>query len=373
MAENGNPNVEAAGKVTPDVPVATPEIKERSDKRMAMLSKSFINDAQRQQSTSGKPESEIQKQTPQSSVPKPPVTQTGAVQLEVAGKPKVDGQEPPKKPEEVKPPTEKKEVKPPEEKPAVQKKLTIDDVEKERKAQQSRADKLDADYRKLQEESKAWQTERVALLEKAELVDKFNSNPVQFINERLPELGKQLAGAGDPIKMIENEVDKYHSELLTQFKKQLGEDWEPTPTELTKPGTPSFRFQLAINAKIDEVRQRSSEYITSQRRREEEIVRQNNLDKEALITEYGFTEEDFKEANEILKKEGITYKNLIKLALMDKIIQQKISALPPVIEASHDVAHTRGASSEQITAEEKPKLSKQGQMMASRLAFSRTL
>jgi len=53
--------------------------------------------------------------------------------------------------------------------------------------------------------------------------------------------------------------------------------------------------------------------------------------------------------------------------LMDDIIQQKIASLPPVSEPSRDVTNTRGASSETPGDDNKPRLSKEGRRMLSRL------
>ena len=107
--------------------------------------------------------------------------------------------------------------------------------------------------------------------------------------------------------------------------------------------------------------------MTSPERQLEEAQRRITLDKDELKKEYGFTDEHFKKADTILQKEGITYKNLVRLALMDEIIQQKIASLPPVHEPSPDVSQTRGASSETPGDDNKPKLSKEGRMMLRRL------
>jgi hypothetical protein len=358
------PNVEGVGKVPPEIPAATPEIKDRSDKRMAMLSKNFINDAERYKSDGGKPEKENSSTTSQSSSPKLPEDKASAD----SPKPPEKEVKPEEKPKatEAKPEVTQKEVKP-------AKKLSADDLEKERRTQQGRADKAEAELAKERESATTWQTERAELIKNKELVDQFNSDPVKFVNERLPELGKKLAVAGDPVKMIEAEVGEYYTELEKAFKKDLGEDWRYSEAESMKPGTPSFRFRLAITARTDEARQKASEYVGGQKRQMEEAQRRIVLDKEELIKEYGFTDVDFKEADAILQKEGISFKNLVRLALIDKIIAQKISALPPVHEPSPDLGQTRGASSETPGDDSKPKLSKEGARMASRLSFSRSL
>ena len=368
------PNVEGVGKVPPEVPAATPEITQRSNERMAKLAKSYTLDAERYKSDAGKPEKENSSTTSQSSTPKLPEVKSGADQIKTPDKLTVGSmnQLTEIKPEEKPKPTEKKVEEPQKEvKPA--KKLSVDDLEKERREWQSKANTAETNLKKLQEDSTAWQTERAELLKSKELVDQFNSDPVKFVNERLPELGKKLAIAGDPVKMIESEVGEYYTELEKAFKKDLGEDWRYSEAESMKPGTPSFRFRLAITARTDEARQKASEYIGGQRRQREEAQRRTALEKEELMKEYGFTDVDFKEANDILQKEGISFKNLIRLALIDKIIAQKLSALPPVHEPSPDVTQTRGASSETPGDEQRPTLSKEGRMMASRLAFSRSL
>ena len=78
--ENSNPNVEDIGKVPPDVPPATQDILERSNKHMSMLAKNFINDAERNPSTAGRPDKEIPKAPSQSSAPKRAEDKVGADQ-----------------------------------------------------------------------------------------------------------------------------------------------------------------------------------------------------------------------------------------------------------------------------------------------------
>jgi hypothetical protein len=364
MSENNDSqNVDGAGKVQPGDPVATTEVTQRSDKRMAILAKSYTLDAERYKSDAGKPEKEIPKPTPQSPEPKVPEVKAGEIQ------PKAP--EPVKPKEEPKLPEKKAEEPPKKEQPA--KKPTLESLESERKAHQARADKAEAELAKERESATTWQTERAELLKSKELVDQFNSDPVKFVNERLPELGKKLAVAGDPIKMIESEVGEFYTELEKKFKTDLGEDWRYSEAESMKPGTPSFRFRLAITARTQEAQQKASEYVGAQKRQMEEAQRRTILDKAELKAEYGFTDEHFKRADEILQKEGISYKNLVRLALIDEIIKQKISALPPVHEPSPDLTQTRGASSESLESEKKPELSKEGKRMASRLAFSRSL
>jgi len=359
MAENdSNPNVEDIGKVPPDVPPATPEITQRSNDRMAKLAKSYTLDAERYKSDAGRPEKEIPKTPSQSSEPKKAEDKVGADQ------PKAPEKE--VKPEETPKGTETKPKEPPKKEPPA-KKLSVDDLEKERRTQQARADKAETDLKKFQEDSTAWQTERAELLKYKEQVDQFTADPTKFVTERLPELGKKLAVAGDPVKMIESEVSEYYTQLEKAFKKDLGEDWRYSEAESMRPGTPSFRFRLAITSKTDEARQKATEYVGGQKRQLEEAQRRITLDKDELKKEYGFTDEHFKKADTILQKEGITYKNLVRLALMDEIIQQKIASLPPVHEPSPDVSQTRGASSETPGDDNKPKLSKEGRMMLRRL------
>ena len=293
--ENSNPNVEDIGKVPPDVPPATQDILERSNKHMSMLAKNFINDAERNPSTAGRPDKEIPKAPSQSSAPKRAEDKVGADQ------PKAPEKEV-KPDEQPKPPEKKAEIPPKKEQPA--KKLTADDLEKERRAQQARADKAETDLAKERESATAWQTERAELLKYKEQVDQFTADPTKFVTERLPELGKKLAVAGDPVKMIESEVSEYYTQLEKAFKKDLGEDWRYSEAESMKPGTPSFRFRLAITSKTDEARQKASEYVGGQKRQLEEAQRRITSDKDELKKEYGFTDEHFKKADTILQKEG---------------------------------------------------------------------
>ena len=366
---NVSSNAGDTGKQTPE-PVMTPTIKEASDKRMGMLAKSFMVNAPGttgivpDMSSNSRPE-------PQSKDATQPKKDAGADQQPTEVKPKPT--ETPKADDKAKP-TEKKDepVQPAKETPPAKKKLTFDELEEERRKHQARADKAEAELAKITPEKTAWEAERTELLKSKELVDQFTKDPVTFMQQRFPELTQKIAVAGDPVKMIEAEVGAYHAQLEKAFKTELGEDWRYSEAESLRPGTPSFRFRLAIQSKTDESRNKVSDYINSQRRNQEEIKRREVDDKKQLAEEYGFTEDHFKKADEILRKEGITYRNLVRLALIDDIIQQKLDKVVPAPAAPKDIADTRGASSEQ-DREEKPTLSKDGKRMASRLPIRQSV
>lgn len=159
-------------------------------------------------------------------------------------------------------------------------------------------------------------------------VDEFVKDPVSFVLNNFPELGKQLASAGDPVKMIETEVADYRDKLLAEFRKNYGQDWEFNALEAETPGTPSFRFRLAILEKMDEARGRYREQVEQARRSMQEIERNKAEDIKRLKSEFGITDEDIKKAEEILSNTKISYYNLVKLALLDDIIQKKLSSMP---------------------------------------------
>ena len=82
---------------------------------------------------------------------------------------------------------------------------------------QSRADKAEAEVQRLMKEAESYK-------ESKQLVDDFTKDPVSFVKNRLPDLAQQLVNSGDPVKMIESETSKYAKDLITEFKKNYGED-----------------------------------------------------------------------------------------------------------------------------------------------------
>jgi outer membrane biosynthesis protein TonB len=363
-------NPAPGGKVDPTEPVLTSALKERSDARMSRLAGNFIANAPKVQKVVGdnsqNSTTEKKDTTPESSKDKTGVNQP------VAPDKVQQPSEAPKKVEEPPKPTEKKaeETPPKETPPAKPKKLSYDELEEARRGHQARADRAEAELAKATEANKTWETERADLLRNKELVDQFTKDPVAFISQRAPELAKRLSVAGDPVKMIESEVGAYHAQLEQAFKKELGEDWRYSEAEGLKPGTPSFKFKLAIESKLGEVRQQVSGYIDSQRRNAELAREREASDRKRLTEEFGFTEEHFKKADQVLQKEGITYYSLVKLALVDEIIKSQIGKVVPPPEAPKDIAETRGANAE-LDREPAPKLSEAGKRMASRLPIRR--
>ena len=370
MAEEKVPqNDLGTGKSNPSDPVKTEDVEQRSDNRMAMLSRSFIEHAPSNQgrlgsesANSGKSD---QSKGNESSTPKEESTLT-------ANSPKESDKN--QKPDEVIPQTEKNANTPQKEQQPDEsiEKMSKSEFKANWAKHQARADKEAQEKKALLEEKAAWEKERTDLLQHKQTVEEFSKDPVAFINSRMPELGKQIASSGDPVKIIESEVETYMTDLTAKFKKEYGEDWQYSDSESIKPGSASFRYKIALQDKIDQSRQNVAGMVSKRRQSAEDAQRKILKERDELKSELGFTDEDFKTADAFFQKEGVSYKNLVKLALIDKIISMKIDQVIHPSTASPDITQTRGGSSEE-SGEQKQKISDRGRQVMARLPIRQTL
>ena len=235
---------------------------------------------------------------------------------------------------------------------------------------QSEHDSLKSKYEKEITEYKT-NLEKIDLENKTnkELIDSFRKDPVGFINQNLPELGTQLQQAGDPVKMIGDEVTKFKKELDTAFKKQFGEEWKFNESESVSPDSPSFRYKLAIDIKTKEAIDKQRNYIGQAQTKIEQNRQRMITDKSELAKEFGFTDDDFKKAEEFINTNQVSYKNLVKMAMIDKIIELKVSSIVLPLKPGKDITDAGGNQSS--TADDKgAKISKEGMSVLNRIGVS---
>lgn len=193
----------------------------------------------------------------------------------------------------------------------------------------------------------------------------FTSDPIGYMMKYAPDLAKQIQSLGDPVKMLEKELTDFQTELDKAFRKQFGEDWRFSETEALRPGTPSFRYKLAVDDQLSEIRGRYRNHQDTQRRKQEEVAKKVAEDREKLVKEFNFTEADFKEADKYFAEHGLTYYDTVRALLVDKIIQRKLDAILPAPPAPADTSEApKGDAS---TVEKKVKVSDQGKQILARL------
>lgn len=341
--------VDESGK---PAPVVTPELKSRSDQRMS----GFLKSVQRR--TTGTANSDS------------PATPVGAPVSGAAATPAT----PPQKPAEPVKPTSPEPVKKadepvkPVQAPAEPTKPTVN-WEEESKRHQSRADKLQDQLKEFEGKKAIPDTEYTELKQAKERVDAFIADPTGFMLKYAPQLAQQLAQAGDPIKAIEGKVSQFTKQLEQQYKTQYGEDWRFSETEALQPGTPSFRYKLAIEENVAEARDEQRRYVSSQRDILANAEKTKAADKARLKEEFGFDDNDFQEAEKNLEKFQTNYYNLYRLGLLDRIIQKKLEMLPGAPRPSPDLSQSPTA---QEPAPPKPvDLQKGTKQVLSRLGVSR--
>jgi len=311
--------VDVTGK---PAPVVTPDLKERSDKRMSNFLKSVerketgVANSSKSSQPTGAPASGAAPVATPPAKPAEPVVPVAT--------------EPAKKPDEV----ADKGKQPAEPKPA-----TVN-WEEEAKRHQSRADKLAEQYKEYEGKKAIPDTEYAELVQAKERVDAFVADPTGFILKYTPQLAKQLQSAGDPIKMIEAEVSEFTDELNKQFKTQFGEDWRFSEAEALQPGNPSFRYKLAIEEKIADSRDKQRRYVEQQRDNLQKASQTKMSDIAKLKQEFGFTDEDIKQAETNLENIQTNYYNMYRLALIDKIIEKKLSLLPNAPRPAPDLSQS---------------------------------
>lgn len=335
------------GKESP-IPPVTPDAKKMSDERMSRLAtharrfagavvpNSEEEKERARREKAGEGGDNNSSASPAKEDPKPPAP-TG----------KEGEGEPPKKDDKANPP-----AKEPEKTPA-----GSTNWEELSKGHQSRADKAEqrlADLEKELNELKPYK----------EQVTAFTSDPMTFITKNLPNLAKQLASAGDPIKMVETEMVDFQKELDKQFFQTFGEDWRFDQTEAMRPGTPSFRYKLALDDRLTDIRTRYRNFADESKRKAELAERAVQEDKQRLEKDFGLTAEDFAAADRYVSEKNITYYDLVKAILIDKIIQQKISVIAPPPPISRDI--TSGPKGGDHTTPTKVKVSEEGMRLIAR-------
>lgn len=353
MAETSQVVSSLDGKETPPPP-ATGDVKKRSDERMA----GFMKHIQRKEANSAnftsptptkgdKPDGAAQgNQTPPvtSQAPAPPAQTEKKV-------------EPPTPPVQTKP-----DDKP--EPPAKPKDSKVN-WEEEAQKHQSRADKLDEQLKGFTGKKVIPEEEYAQLVEAKTNVDSFVKDPVGFMLKYTPQLAQQLAMAGDPVKLVEVEVANYKKQLDEQYKSQFGEDWRVDPSEMNTPGTPSFRYNLAINDKVDDVRRQYRTYTEGVSLKMQQAEQQKVADVQKIKTEFNFTDDDIAEAEKFFSQQTVSHYNLLKLALMDKIITRKLSSIPSTPPITPDLTQHRSTTEE--PPQKKADVSDGGRRMLSRI------
>lgn len=242
----------------------------------------------------------------------------------------------------------------------------------ESKKHQSRADKLqkqiDEEYLPLKSE---YEKLKQSFEEQKAKVDSFVKDPVKFINDYLPDLGEKLSRYQDPVAFIEGEISEFKQQLDEQFKKQYGEDWIFSEVESLRPGTPSFRYKLAIDDRIADVRSRQREYVESRKRQLEESKRQIELDKKKLSDEFGFTEADFKIVDDYLSKNPVSYYGLAQMVLLSQIIEKKLAGLSLSTSPPPDITSAGGGGAGDIDkGKDKVKFSPKAREILSRVGIA---
>lgn len=230
-----------------------------------------------------------------------------------------------------------------EPKPAEKTPSTKINYEEEFKKHQSRADKAEAQLKTVETE---WKTkfDTIETESKAnrELIENFRKDPVNFIQQNLPELGQQLRQSGDAVKMIGDEVGKFKKELDTAFKKQFGEEWKFSESESITPDSASFRYKLALDLATKEAMDKQRGYVNQAQQKIEKTRQSIVDDKVKLKTEFGFTDDDFKKIDEWKDSTILNYYNVAKIALIDKIIEQKVASIVPPQRPPKDITDAGG-------------------------------
>ena len=252
---------------------------------------------------------------------------------------------------------------PPKEK--VPKEETPDYWKGESSKHQSRADKAEARAKEIEDEREQLKQEREQLSIYKKQVESFTSDPVNYITQNLPHLAQELVSAGDPLAMVERDVSKVKKELDAQFAKSFGDDWQFNESEALRPGTPSFRYKLAVEDMIEQSRNKYRSYVETKRQEQETQKQAIQTDKAKLAKEFNLTEEDFASVDDWLSKNKVSFYNIAKAVLIDKIIEKRLSTVVSTTVTPPDVSTTgKGANDQKGN---KPKISEGGRAVLSRL------
>lgn len=260
-----------------------------------------------------------------------------------------------------------------EEKPSANKHKpdTLEFYREEAKKFQGKFDSHKAETDKVLAEREAKTKElesRIAeLSKKAELVDKFETDPLSVIQAYLPDIQEKMAlQSGNPINYVEQKVSQAKTLLEEKFKKEHGSDWKFSRYEASEPGTPSFRYQLALEQVRDSAKAEFQSYVVKQREAMQSAQQRVVEDKAKLKTEFGLTDEDFAVVDEFAQKNNATYYNVAKMALIDKIIEYRIKAAG-VLAPHKPQADITQSSSSPAKIKTETKLSEGAKKMTSRL------
>lgn len=243
---------------------------------------------------------------------------------------------------------------------------TVDYWKAESAKHQSRADKFDLQLKsEFEPKLKTLTDENEGLKKYQKMVEEFTNDPVSYLGKNLPHLAQQLAASSDPVKMVEVQVSEFQKELDKAFAKQLGEDWKFNEVEALRPGTPSFRYRLAIDDKISEIRTQYRNSIEERNRRVKEAEQMVLSDKRKIKEEFGFSDDDLAEVDRAVTSD-ISYYNVAKAILIDKILAKRLASVETSSRLPPDVANAaRGADN--AREPEKQKLSDGGRMVLARL------
>lgn len=340
---NGEPVVERsipAGEAVEDAPKLNKDMREMSNQRMGdLLSKLVGTEKKEENFNKEKDQNKVGGETP---------SEGAAPKVETSTEPQTPSgdtnQTEPKKPE----PPAKKEDSP---------KPTKVNYEEEYKKHQSRADKL-------YQEKQALEEQVGKLKEYEQVINAFQQDPVRFINEYVPDVAQQLKMHGDPVSFIESKAKEFRKELDSKFKEAYGDDWKFSESEALEPGTPSFRYKIALDDMIGNTREQYRNQVTQERTRIENRQKELQSDRERLKADFGFTDEDLQQVDEFTKNNKLSYYLIGQVALMDKIIQQKLSAIDPPPPPPPDITDAGGKS--EGSGDEMKKLSKEAKSIVSR-------
>lgn len=218
------------------------------------------------------------------------------------------------------------EKKEPSESKPTPKANTLEYWKEESAKHQSRADKAESENKKFLTEKEAEIASLKAEVEKYKpLVERFEANPMEVIQNYLPQIQEQLSlQNGNQLGFIEQQVANVKAQLDSEFTKQFGKNWRYSDYESLTPGTPSFKYKLALDTARENARTKFSGYVAQQKKAVEQQQLQIQEDKKKLVQEYGFTDEDFKAVEEFSEKNNLSYYFVAKIALFDKLLQQAV-------------------------------------------------
>jgi hypothetical protein len=184
------------------------------------------------------------------------------------------------------------------------------------KGHQSRADKLFEENKKLKDEN-------AQLGQFKEITNAFQQDPLGFLERTAPEVVDQIRGSSleSYMQEVRHKLDEEVRKVTPEFVFDGNDAWLP--------GTLSYQYRTRLQAAEEEYRNRG-------RRRQEELertiqVNQTKIgaDKARLMAEFHLTEADIVALDEQMNKLPVTYYDLAKGLLVDKIVAQRLANIPP--------------------------------------------